>query len=856
MKIFKRISIILTVIAFPLVSSAQTGFTVEQYSSFLQDNLNLSGDELLSRHSPENIYYNGKSNTVSLNGFSYLDSVMEKYNLTGPETDLLKKNNFVVTERLRFDCFGKALHDIYKNDLPVFVSTDAVLYALHASYDMILKDIEKEILKPQLSEYLTRVSASFNTVYEKYKNVEGLRDALDDVDLYVTIARSLLEDNLRTPKIISSEKTRAVWEAIQAEQMVQMPLFSERNRKLDFSQFTVRGHYTDPYYELQSYFKCMMWLGRIDFLLTPPPENPWEAKWEKEEIRRMNLGAAILNELTETSGAKHLIKNNNEIIDFLIGKSDNITPEEYSGFYSSLNLSGAGDLLNDTVYDNYLTGLTENVNHGQKILSNFFLMDPYSSKPGVLPVSFRLMGQRFIIDSYIFSNVVFDRIVFNGEKIWRPMPDPLDAMFVLGNDDALHLLSNELEKYKYSSQLASLRYLTDAYDKEFWDKSLYNVWLQAIRELNPPADRTGFPFFMKTAAWQQEKLNTQLASWSQLRHDNLLYGKQSYTGGTACSFPHSYVEPYPSFYQQLAAFAEKAGNFFSGYQSDTWMMSSIKNYFPKFKSVVEKLAVIAQKELDGSTFDFAEIEFLQKMLFIENQSGAPPFSGWYSDLFYDPVKAAEGEYLIADVHTQPTDENGAVVGNILHVGTGRINLGIFLADSPTDSYKPMAFIGPVMSYYEKTTGNFDRLTDERWAEIVNNNGLPDRPDWVNLYLADMWGETMAAGRVLPNKIFTNIIDPQNNIPEGFYLAQNYPNPFNPETTIRFSLSKPAFVTIEIYNSLGQRIKTLVNRQRAAGYYSAEWNGKNSLGHNAGSGIYFYSIKAGDYRAVKKMILLR
>ena len=60
---------------------------------------------------------------------------------------------------------------------------------------------------------------------------------------------------------------------------------------------------------------------------------------------------------------------------------------------------------------------------------------------------------------------------------------------------------------------------------------------------------------MQTAAWWQQKMNTQLASWAQLRHDNLLYAKPSYSGGVSCSFPEAYVEPFPEFYGRLAAFA-------------------------------------------------------------------------------------------------------------------------------------------------------------------------------------------------------------------------------------------------------------------------------------------------------------
>ncbi len=65
---------------------------------------------------------------------------------------------------------------------------------------------------------------------------------------------------------------------------------------------------------------------------------------------------------------------------------------------------------------------------------------------------------------------------------------------------------------------------------------------------------------MNTAAFWQEKMNTQLASWTELRHDNLLYAKQSYTGGTICSYPYSYVEPFPEFYQNLKDFSTQAVN--------------------------------------------------------------------------------------------------------------------------------------------------------------------------------------------------------------------------------------------------------------------------------------------------------
>jgi len=68
---------------------------------------------------------------------------------------------------------------------------------------------------------------------------------------------------------------------------------------------------------------------------------------------------------------------------------------------------------------------------------------------------------------------------------------------------------------------------------------------------------------MKTAAFWQQKMNTQLASWTELRHDNLLYAKQSYTGGTVCSYPYSFVEPFPEFYSALNEYSTEAYNYFT-----------------------------------------------------------------------------------------------------------------------------------------------------------------------------------------------------------------------------------------------------------------------------------------------------
>lgn len=96
-----------------------------------------------------------------------------------------------------------------------------------------------------------------------------------------------------------------------------------------------------------------------------------------------------------------------------------------------------------------------------------------------------------------------------------------------------------------------------------------------------------------------------------------------------------------------------------------------------------------------------------------------------------------------------------------------------------------------------------------------------------------------------------IIDPNSNIPNEFSLSQNYPNPFNPSTVINFGVPKSSFVTLKVYDASGREVKTLFSGQKSAGYHSVTFN---AVGLS--SGLYFYKIEAGEYKEVKKMILVK
>lgn len=107
-----------------------------------------------------------------------------------------------------------------------------------------------------------------------------------------------------------------------------------------------------------------------------------------------------------------------------------------------------------------------------------------------------------------------------------------------------------------------------------------------------------------------------------------------------------------------------------------------------------------------------------------------------------------------------------------------------------------------------------------------------------------------------NEISTGVEDSDYLLPDEFELYQNYPNPFNPSTTIKYNLPKRSLVTIEIFNIMGQNVRTLVNKEQPAGSYSIEWDAKSENGILISTGIYLYRIQAENYTESKKMILMK
>ncbi len=831
---------------------------LETYRTFLSTHEDMTTEQLMDMH-PAGMF-NAEA-PVDWESALYHDSIEIKFGLTDDEKALIKQQGFVVTERLRKPSFHEQFADIWHKDLPVFLSVDAILHAFHASYNQILIDVEVGYLIPQLQQLLQEIHQTLPTIEARYKDQRDMHTMLKDVDVYVTVARKLFDPNIQPYYTSNQDTVDTLLRFINREQLQKYALFSDHCRTIDFSQFKPRGHYTsETHPELAHYFRAMMWLGRIEFYLIAPRQ--YEDEQTLKDIQRQIIDACLIEELVEMADVRSAYEQIEQVLTFFVGEQDNVTLNHLSSLRETLDITEADQLLDTSRVKQLQDTLSIRDYAFQRILSHILMSDPMSPEQIRPASSFMLFGQRFVIDSYVTGSVVFDNILYEKKKVCRLFPSTLDVLFALGNDAAAQLLREELEQYHYAPNLAALRYLIDSYPSGFWQGTLYNQWLNVIRTLNPEPGRETLPAFMQTAAWWQQKMNSQLASWTELRHDNLLYAKQSYTGGIICSFPYVFVEPNPEFFETFGELARTAKETFASLPiDDEYNKQMIHAYLDHFQSVCEQLATIARKELQQQRLTQDEQTFLKQLIRNSSVCG-PPFEGWYSRLFYKEsyVDWAEEnslnvDYLVADYHTTPTDCGGAMMGWVMHAGTGGMDMMIAPVSMPDGN--TLAFVGPVMSYYEHTTTNFLRLTDEEWQSQYLQQTM--RPDWVNLYLTDAAGADRGEGRQLMTAIDNNKDIPNGAIPESFLQLRNYPNPFNAGTVIAITIgSKFAHepVQLTIYDIEGRMVTRLLDRPLPGGNYLTRWNGVDQNNQPVASGAYFCRVSVAGHSASKRMVLLR
>lgn len=617
------------------------------------------------------------------------------------------ETGFAVIDGATAHSFASGYSKIYAADLPVFISADMVLEALYRSHDKILRTLEEKDLRPRLHQLLTFVRASLAGAARELEP-----EVASDLAFYLDVAASLLNGG----KVGAREpaEVRAFVEAAMKAEGERKRLLFGVERRVDFSQFKPRGHYAgDP--ALESYFRAMIWLGRIDFRLIETLEDGTQV------LRRRQVESAVaLRRLMGTEAFSDYLAIDATLSAF-VGEHDYMTLQQVDELLASLNAPNGISGVDDTTLAN---AIVAGQFGEQRIASHVMRRKPAGTATFPLNMSFALFGQRYTVDSHVLSNVVYDRVPK------RLVPDPLDVAFAaLGNNQALGLLGAELDDEPgYPGELSAMRLLVDEHPARYWESSLYTNWLSALRALSPAATPASeLPSVARTDAWGRRLLNTQLSSWAQLRHNNVLYVKQSYTSSAACEYPDAYVDPYPDFFHGIVRFAERARELVAELQLDASFGAQVEDYFARVARITRTLADMALAQRTGAPHSAEHLAFVNRAVNANiNCDGTPlGHTGWYSELHFDPLQALLMDPVITDVHTDIGGERPVPRRpSVLHVGTDLPRMMIVTVDS---CQGPRAYAGVVSAYSEVLEDGLTRLTDEQWKATLQQSPPPRAP---------------------------------------------------------------------------------------------------------------------------------
>lgn len=668
------------------------------------------------------------------------DEFTQKILFTNESKDLLYKNGFVVLDseddsedpKNQLISGQTLVNETYRGlkvaDVPIFITSDSLLHLYHIQFDETLKRVEAEEFYDELWKL---DKALFEASIEDYNSASGVeKEAARRNVAYFAVALSLLqpkpeqtEQSGEDPEKVTLFATKDVKEYsveippfVKDDVEAELFLIGAQKKEIspifkyveDYSQYSPRGHYTSSE-KLKNYFKAMMWHGRISMLLQSKMIIVEDSTVEglagespEKEARIQTMQALLISD--------HFDRDKNirdrwdriyNVTAFYVGFSDDLGPYEYAKAL-------------DTVFGNDRSGVSFDNESLEELITE---LDKYESPKiyggtgEIIPAGsetenetleatkgFRFMGQRYTPDSYILQKL---------------NPPALNIMDLLGSERAREHLRNmgisENEDYKKAH--ISLENEFGAFDEEDWNKNLYWAQLYALKPLFTRYPE-GYPTFMQTEAWEDKQLNTALASWTELRHDTILYAKQTYFLGAPQIQEEKpvegYVEPVPEFYARMLALTKMAHN---GLAEMEVLDEQSDKDFTTLENTLEKLLEISIKELEDKELTDAEYKFIRN------------FGQNISPMLENVDIKSQSSILVADVHTGPG-------GSVLEEGTGKLDLMIVAYKQPDG--RIVLGTGPVMSYYEFWQPSGERLTDEEWRKMLNDNP-PERPEWVSSF---------------------------------------------------------------------------------------------------------------------------
>jgi Protein of unknown function (DUF3160) len=609
-----------------------------------------------------------------------LDDVARRFGLGRDERERLEKNGFVVPARLELATYAEALHEIYQSELPLYVSADAVFHAIFAGNDAVVERLELNVLAPLLRRTLAALHCALPGAAAGYG-----ADVARDLDVYLTVARSLLADAPVSPVIAGDEAEAAALaaKAKAAKGMTVESLFG-RARTIDFSAFTPRGHYAADEGQLAPYFRASTWLCRLELNLvsrssqsSAPGDVPLPAETPREA-----LVALALADLTERSGALGDVRALDHALSVFAGKREDVSID------ALLALRRKAGIASLTAPDAFAR-LKQAVGEGFQRTTRIHYMPQGTT---VLPAIATFLGPRIVADATATGLLV------EPETPGRHVVSAAEMAYALGHDRARGLLQGEIARYPVlGAKLDEARALAHAPSV---GEDLYSAWFQSILALaEAPVGR--LPSFMGTDAYLDLRMSSALAAFAQLKHSAVLAAGQPYDQG-GCEIPDGFVEPVPAVYDRLVAYAERGAAAIA--ELDPANRIWARDYFPSVARVLRVLSAISRDELAGAPLREDERQFLSMVLEIRagTSSRAPTYTGWYLDLFPTRFDAFSSPDLIADYFTSGS---AALVS---YVGVSLPRMGVFVVDT---GGPPRVVVGPVARAYEVHAPLARRLDD-------------------------------------------------------------------------------------------------------------------------------------------------
>jgi hypothetical protein len=305
----------------------------------------------------------------------------------------------------------------------------------------------------------------------------------------------------------------------------------------------------------------------------------------------------------------------------------------------------------------------------------------------------------------------------------------------MGSERAYQILDDlgETDYENYVKQMVKVQDWVSGLSVTDWTETLYNSWLYSFQPLLEVPD-DGYPAFMQSTAWLDKQINTALGSWTELKHDTILYAKQAYGEMGAGPMPpepvppKGYVEPVPAFYARLAALTAMTRD---GLGSRGLLAATDDDSLQRLEELARSFQAMAEKELRGEPltdeehalirYYGGELEHLT-MAAADTEQGEP---GGDPAMDEEPQAA-----VVADVATDPLPPT-----TVLEEGVGRvdeIHVVVPVVDDDGAVYLQVAK-GGVFSTYEFPWPAADRLTDEKWRQMLDEGTAPARPTWIDTF---------------------------------------------------------------------------------------------------------------------------